>query len=197
MKKERRSFKRAIVNRSRKVYEGRIFDFVTENITLPNGSNADMAFIRHPGSTAVVPLLDENTVVMELQYRHPAGDYLLEIPAGTMEPGESPPDCARRELQEETGLKASELIHLGKIHIIPAYSDEEIHVYLARGLTPSEQNLDDDEIIEVVNYPIDEALQLIADGKITDALTILSIQMAWFSMNVKKQDATTSNRLGD
>lgn len=194
MKKERRSPKKAIVNRSRNVFEGRIFNFVTENLTLPNGRNADMAFIRHPGSTAVVPLVDENTIVMELQYRHPVGDYLLEIPAGTMEPGESPFDCAKRELEEETGLKASELIKLGKIHIIPAYSDEEIHVYLARGLTPSKQNLDHDEIIEVVNYPFDIALQMIVDGKITDALTILSIQMAWLSMNVRKHDTTTPNR---
>lgn len=193
MKKERKSPKRAIVHRSRNVFEGRIFDFVTENLTLPNGRNADMAFIRHPGSTAVVPMLDANTVVMELQYRHPVGDYLLEIPAGTMEPGESPLDCAKRELEEETGLMADELIKLGKIHIIPAYSDEEIHVYLAKGLTPSQQKLDHDEIIEVVNYPLAEALQLIAEGQITDALTILSIQMAWFSMQVRKDKAPTPN----
>lgn len=194
MKKERSSPKKAIVNRSMKVYAGRIFDFVTENLTLPNGRNADMAFIRHPGSTAVVPLLDDNTVVMELQYRHPVGKYLLEIPAGTMEPGESPLDCAKRELEEETGLKASQLIKLGKIHIIPAYSDEVIYVYIARDLTPSKQNLDQNEIIEVVNYPLEDALQMIAEGKITDALTILAIQMAWSSMNVGKHDATGSNR---
>ena len=193
MKKERSFRKKAIVNRSRNVFEGRIFDFVTENLTLPNGRNADMAFIRHPGSTAVVPMLDDHTVVMELQYRHPTGDYMLEIPAGTMEPGESPLDCAKRELEEETGLKAGELIKLGKIHIIPAYSDEEIHVYLARGLTPSKQNLDDDEIIDVVNYTIEEALQMIAEGKITDALTILSIQMAWFTMNDRKDNEPTPN----
>jgi ADP-ribose pyrophosphatase len=189
MQKERSSPKKAIVNRSRKVYAGRIFDFVAENLTLPNGRNADMAFIRHPGSTAVVPLLDDDTVIMELQYRHPVGEYLLEIPAGTMEPGESPLDCARRELEEETGLKASQLIKLGKIHIIPAYSDEVIHVYIARDLTPSEQNLDQDEIIEIVKYPLVEAVQMIAEGKITDALSILSIQMVWSSM---KHDATGS-----
>ena len=185
MKKERKSLKKAIVNRSRKVYEGRIFDFVTENITLPNGSNAEMAFIRHPGSTAVVPLLDENTVVMELQYRHPAGDYLLEIPAGTMEPGESPLECAQRELIEETGFRAQEFIKLGKIHIIPAYSDEEIHVFIANDLTQAKQDLDPDEIIEVVTYPLEQAVRMIDEGKITDALTILSIQMAWLSMNAK------------
>ncbi|MBW2492879.1 MAG: NUDIX hydrolase, partial [Deltaproteobacteria bacterium] len=122
MKKQVSTRKRAIVNSSNEIYRGRIFNFVTENLTLPNGRNTDMAFIRHPGSTAVVPLLDDNTIVMELQYRHPVGDYLLEIPAGTMELGESPFDCAKRELEEETGLKASELSNLGKIHIIPAYS---------------------------------------------------------------------------
>lgn len=194
MKKQESTRKRAIVNSSNEIYRGRIFNFVTENLTLPNGRNTDMAFIRHPGSTAVVPLLDDNTIVMELQYRHPVKDYLLEIPAGTMELGESPFDCAKRELEEETGLKASELINLGKIHIIPAYSDEEIYVYLARGLTPSKQNLDHDEIIEVGNYPFEIALQMIVDGKITDALTILSIQMAWLSMNAKKHDTTTPSR---
>jgi len=196
MKKDRRFPKKAIVNRSNKVYEGRIFDFVTEDLTLPNGRSTNMAFIRHPGSTAVVPLLDDNTVVMELQYRHPVGEYLLEIPAGTLEPGESPLDCAKRELEEETGLKANELIKLGKIHIIPAYSDEEIHVYIARELTPSKQNLDQDEIIDVVNHPFEDVLHMIAEGKITDALTILAIQMAWFSLNVREHDATAPNRRG-
>jgi ADP-ribose pyrophosphatase len=166
---------------------------VTEALTLPNGRNTEIAFIRHPGSIAVVPLLDDHSVVMELQYRHPVGEYLFEIPAGTIEPGESPLECAQRELLEETGFRAQEFIKLGKIHIIPAYSDEEIHVYLAKGLTPSQQKLDHDEIIEVVNYPLSEALQLIAEGQITDALTILSIQMAWFSMQVRKDKAPTPN----
>ena len=179
MKKQGSSAKKAIVNRSKEIYRGRIFNFVTEALTLPNGRNTEMAFIRHPGSTAVVPLLDDLTVVMELQYRHPAGEYLLEIPAGTMASGESPLDCARRELKEETGFEAEEFVKLGKIHIIPAYSDEVIHVYVAKGLTPSKQNLDDDEIIEVVNYPLKQALQMVDEGRITDALTVLSLQMAW------------------
>lgn len=184
--KEETTRKKATVKSTAEVYKGRIFNFVTENLKLPNGRDAEMAFIRHPGSTAVVPLLEDNTIVMEVQYRHPVGEYLLEIPAGTLEPGESPLNCAKRELIEETGFCAQELIKLGKIHMIPAYSDEEIHVFIAKGLTPAKQNLDPDEIIEVVTYPLKNAVQMIDEGKITDALTILSIQMAWFYINGRK-----------
>ena len=182
---KKRGRKKATVKSTAEVYKGGIFNFVTENLTLPNGRDTEMAFIRHPGSTAVVPLLDDNTVVMEVQYRHPVGEYLLEIPAGTLEPGESPLNCAKRELMEETGFRAQELIMLGKIHMIPAYSDEEIHVFIAKGLTPAKQNLDPDEIIEVVKYPLEKALQMIEEGEITDALTILSIQMAWIRLKAE------------
>ena len=154
----------------------------------------EIAFIQHPGSIAVVPLMEDHSVVMELQYRHPVGEYLLEIPAGTMEPGESPLECAQRELIEETGFRAQEFTKLGKIHIIPAYSDEEIHVFIANGLMRAKQDLDPDEIIEVVTYPLEQAVRMIDEEKITDALTILSIQMAWFSMNVKKHDKTRPDR---
>jgi len=172
--------KKAEVHSVRKHYQGNLFSFESEDVTLPNGSRAEMAMVRHPGSTAVVPLLDDNTVVMELQYRHAVGDYLLEVPAGTMEPGELPLECARRELAEETGYKARRMIELGPIHILPAYSDEVTHVYIARGLSPACQRLDVDEVLEVVYYPLDQTLGMIADGRITDALTVLSLQKAWF-----------------
>ncbi len=192
MKEEEMQRKKATVKNTSEVYKGRIFDFVTEELTLPNGRETDMAFIRHPGSTAVVPLMGDNTVVMELQYRHPVAEYLLEIPAGTLEPGESPLDCAQRELIEETGFRAQEFIKLAKIHIIPAYSDEEIHVFIAKGLTPAKQDLDPDEIIEVVTYPFEKVLQMIKHGRNTDALTNLSLQMAWFYINGRSRD--TINR---
>ena len=172
--------KMAKINKTKEIYSGKIFSFVTEDVTLPNDSRTEMAFVQHPGSTAVVPLLDDNTVIMEIQYRHPVRDYLFEIPAGTMDPGESPLACARRELEEETGYVADEFIELGEVHILPAYSNEKIHVYLARGLTPSRQNLDQDEIIKVVTHPLDQVLEMITAGRITDALTILSLQRAWF-----------------
>ncbi len=166
------------IHKTEERYRGKSFSFVVEDVTLPNGAKAEMAMVRHPGSTGIVPLLEDGTVVMTLQYRHAVGEYLLEIPAGTMEPGESPLNCARRELEEETGFVAEEFTKLSEIHILPAYSDEKIHVYLARNLSPSKQNLDHDEIIEVVTHPLEEVIRMIADGRITDALTILAIQQA-------------------
>ena len=180
MNSENNSGQAARVHKTREVYKGRVFSFLTEDVTLPNNSRAEMAFVQHPGSTAIVPLVDDNTVIMERQYRHPVRDYLFEIPAGTMDPGETALECARRELEEETGYVADDFIELGITHILPAYSDELIHVYLARGLSLSKQRLDPDEIINVVEYPLDEALKMIETEQITDALTILALQWAWF-----------------
>jgi ADP-ribose pyrophosphatase len=171
--------KRAHIHKASRLYEGRTFSFVAEDVTLPNDSRTEMAFVQHPGSTAIVPLLSNNMVILERQYRHPVRDYLLEIPAGTMDPGETALTCARRELEEETGYVAEEFTELGRVHILPAYSDELIVVYLARGLTLSE---DKDEIIRVVAHSLDPALELVAAGRITDALTILALQWAWFSL---------------
>ena len=182
MKPNKQNQKKAQIHKTNRLFKGRVFSFMAEDVTLPNDSRTEMAFVRHPGSTAIVPLLDDNTVIMERQYRHPVRDYLFEIPAGTMDPGETWLECARRELEEETGYVAEEFIELGKVHILPAYSDELIYVYLARGLKRSEQNLDQDEIINVVEYPLDQALEMIATGRITDALTILALQWAWFSI---------------
>ena len=176
---------KAEVHKIEKHYQGQLFSFESEDVTLPNGSRTQMAMVRHPGSTAVVPFLDDDTVVMERQYRHALGQYLLEIPAGTLEPGELPPDCANRELEEETGFTATSMLELGPVHIIPAYSDEIVHVYIARGLTQSKQKLDKDEILEIEYYPFEQTLKMIADGRITDALTILSLQKAWFYFNKK------------
>ena len=185
MSAEKPSQKSAQIHQVNQYYQGTLFSFVSEDVTLPNGSRTEMGMVRHPGSTAVVPLFDDNTVLMERQYRHAVDAYLLEIPAGTMEPGEQPLNCAGRELEEETGYIAEEFIELSQVLILPAYSDEKIFVYLARGLKPSNQNLDKDEIIEVVKYPFDKALDMIGDGHISDALTLLSLQMAWLYLQSK------------
>lgn len=179
METEKVDEKRAHIHAVRKHYQGSLFSFVSEDVTLPNGSRTELGLVRHPGSTAVVPLFDDNTVLMERQYRHAVGAYLLEIPAGTMEPGELPLNCAKRELEEETGYTAQQFIELSQVLILPAYTDEKIHVYLARDLSVSRQNLDKDEIIEVVQYPIEDTLKMISAGQIADGLTILALQSAW------------------
>ena len=170
----------AVIHRRTEIHRGRHFSFVTEDLTLPNGRRTEMAMVRHPGSIGVVPLFDDGSVLMEHQYRHCVRDYLLEIPAGTLEAEESPLACARRELEEETGYTAAEIIPLGRTHILPAYSDELIHLFMARGLAPARRNLDPDEIIRTREYPLERLLEMIADGEITDALTILDLQRAWF-----------------
>jgi ADP-ribose pyrophosphatase len=127
-----------------------------------------------------VPLIDDGHVLMEHQYRPCIRETLLEIPAGTLEPGESPRDCAGRELEEETGHRAAELIDLGRTHILPAYSDEVIHLFIARGLSLTRATPDPDEIIRTQVYPLDRLMDMIAVGAITDALTILALQRTWF-----------------
>ena len=180
MSAEKSIQKHAQIHKVHQHYQGTLFSFVSEDVTLPNGSRTEMAMVRHPGSIAVVPFLDDGTVIMERQYRHAVREYLLEIPAGTLEPGESPLNCAKRELEEETGYMAEEFIELSQVDILPAYSDEIIYIYLARGLTLSRQKLDKDEIIEVVKYPFEETLKMIEQGRIKDALTLLALQRCWF-----------------
>ncbi len=182
MEKEKSSRQSAIVNKTEKIYRGKLFSFVKEDVTLPNNRRTEMAIVRHPGSTAIIPLFEDGTVAMTLQYRHAVREYLLEIPAGTMEPGEPALDCAKRELEEETGLVAEKFSKLGQVYILPAYSDEKIYIYLARDFTVTRQNLDQDEIIQVVKYPLKELLQMIAEGRITCALTILCLQQTWMHL---------------
>jgi len=182
MNKDNPSDKIGTVEGSTTLYQGKLFSFVKEDVTLPNKRRTEMAMVRHPGSTAIVPLFEDGTVAMTLQYRHAVREYLLEIPAGTMDPGESALNCARRELEEETGLVAQEFIKLGEVFILPAYSDEKIYIYLARDFTVTRQNLDPDEIIQVVKYPLKETLQMIEAGRITCALSILCLQQTWIHL---------------
>ena len=177
----------AQVHATTDLYRGRHFAFATEDVTLPNGRRTEMAMVRHPGSVGIVPVLDDGRILIEHQYRHCVRRFLFEVPAGTLEPGEDPADCARRELEEETGHTASEIIPLGRTHILPAYSDEVIHLFLARGLTATAARPDPDEIIRTRAYRLEELLGMIASGEITDALTILMLQRAWFYLRERRE----------
>jgi len=142
--------KRAEVRRSETIHRGRVFDFTKETVTLTNGVTVDMEVIRHPGAAAIIPLTTDEKVIMLKQYRHAVGGPLWEIPAGTMDPADdSPLACARRELEEETGFSAATWDALGELTPVPGYSDERIHLFLARDLSPTAQNLDADEIVVV------------------------------------------------
>ena len=160
------------------LHSGRVFDFTRENVTLGNGVTVDMEVIRHPGAAAIVPLTAAGDIVMLRQYRHAVGGSLWEIPAGTMDPEDtSPLDCARRELVEETGLRAAAWDELGELTPVPGYSDERIHLYLARELSPAVQNLDADEIVDVHTLPLVQVRQMVFDGQICDAKTIAGLFM--------------------
>lgn len=165
----------ATVHHRHTVHQGRVFDVAVENVTLPNGCNTDLTLIHHPGAAAIVALTEQGQVLMLKQYRHAIGDFIWEIPAGTLNGREDPLACARRELEEETGQAARCFEWLTAITPVPGYSDEKIDIYLARELTPSRQKLDHDEVLEVHAMPLEEVVRMIAAGKIQDAKTIAGI----------------------
>jgi len=184
----------ASVNRRSVMHRGRVFQLVRENVTLDNGTTTDLDFIEHPGAAAIVALTGENDVVLVRQYRHALGQYIWEIPAGTLDPGEPVLDCARRELAEETGYAAAEWRKLGEITPVPGYSDERIHLFLATGLSAAAQRLDADEVLEAHGRPLAEAAAMIARGEIQDAKSICALLLAqnWLGANLFSSGPTDS-----
>jgi len=160
------------------IYHGRVFDLYREETTLPNGKKMTAEFIHHPGSSGVIPLMDENSVVLIHQYRPILKDFIWEIPSGTMLPEEDPLSCAKRELEEECGLLGRRFEKLGEVFVAPWYSDEQTHLFLAKELTPCEQKLDEDEILTTQIISFDQAMKMIEKGEIRDATTILGLQLA-------------------
>lgn len=164
---------------SQRVYNGRIISLDIDQVRFPDGSVGPMEMIRHPGASAIVPVLDpesdDPTVILIRQYRYAADGYLYEVPAGRLDPGEEPVECARRELAEETGYRAERVEHLFTMYTTPGFTDEKIHLYLATGLTLGESNREADEFLELVPTPMSKALSMIEQGEIQDAKTALSL----------------------
>ncbi|MDA8141776.1 MAG: NUDIX hydrolase [Desulfobacteraceae bacterium] len=165
----------ARVNHRQTLRKGRVFEVTLENVTFSNGFTADMEIIRHPGASAIVPLTEDEQVVLLKQYRHAIGTFIWEIPAGTFNGQEDPLVCARRELTEETGFTAAVWDRLGAITPVPGYSDERIQIFLARQLQPAAQHLDQDEFLEVHHVPLNQVVEMIVKGEIQDAKTVMGI----------------------
>ncbi len=160
---------------SRLLHEGRNFDFLVDKVELPNGHVTQRDIVRHPGAVAIVPILGDGRVVLIRQFRYAAGKTILEIPAGTLELGEPPLECAVRELREETGYAAKELEPLLSCFMAPGYSDEVIHFFVARGLSVVGDDPEDDEEITLEFHRLEEVRRMIADNVIEDAKTIVGI----------------------
>jgi ADP-ribose pyrophosphatase len=161
------------------IYKGRVVTLNIETVTLPNGATVDLEIIRHPGAAAVVPMKDDRTVILIYQYRHAAGGYIYEIPAGKLHPGEDPRECADREMEEEIGYKATRLDPLVSFFSAPGFTDEILHVFEATGLTRGTQCLGHDEVLQVIELPLEKAIAQIQDGTIRDAKTIIGLQAVY------------------
>jgi ADP-ribose pyrophosphatase len=161
------------------LWHGKGFDLISETRVLPDGKPVIVEMIRHPGSSAVVPLLGEGKVVLIRQYRPSVGDFLWEIPAGTRVPGEDALACAKRELREECGLEGGRFDKLGVIVVAAGYSDESIHLFLATETRPGEPHLDEDELLTTHIFPFDDVMGMIQRGEIHEAMTIVGLQMAY------------------
>ena len=160
---------------TRLLNQGRSFSFKTDEVELPNGKKTTRDIVDHPGAVAIVPVLDDGRIVLVRQYRYATGKDLLEIPAGTLEKGEAPDTCARRELKEETGYTAGSMKKILSMYMAPGYSNEVIHLYLATELKAGEQSIEEDEIIIFEPYGPDELLGMIEKNVIEDAKTIAGV----------------------
>jgi ADP-ribose pyrophosphatase len=164
---------------SEEIFNGKIVHLFRDTVRLPNGKPATREVIRHVGAAAVVPLTDEGNVILVRQYRYPFAQVMLEIPAGKLDIGENPIDCARRELLEETGYEAAEFVSLGVFYPSVAVLDEKIHLYLARNLTFRAANPDADEFLHVEQRPLNELVEDIMAGGVPDGKTQAAVLKAW------------------
>ncbi|MBQ7064190.1 MAG: NUDIX hydrolase [Firmicutes bacterium] len=165
------------------VFDGRILKVYKDTVVLDNGMTVTREVMRHHGAAAVVPITENGEVILVKQFRYAIGREMIEIPAGLLEPGEEPIQCAARETEEETGFRPAELTHLFDSYASPGYCTECVSVFMAQQLVPSKQHLDPDEDVEIMIVPLDEAAEMIRRGEITDGKTIAAL-MTVLSQNL-------------
>lgn len=168
---------------SRRAYTGKVISLDVDTVRFPDGSVGELEMIRHPGASAIVPFLSDPAgqdpqVLLIRQYRYAAEGYLYEIPAGRLNPGEAPRDCALRELKEETGCSAGEVEHLFTMYTTPGFTDEKIHLFMATQLEAGETKHEADEFLELQPMLLSRALQMVEAGEIQDSKTALGLLFA-------------------
>jgi ADP-ribose pyrophosphatase len=156
------------------VYDGIFLKMKRDTVSLPDGQYAVREYLEHPGAVAILAVFDDGRILLERQYRYPIAQAVIEIPAGKLNTGEDPLLCAQRELQEETGYTAKHWSKIRRIHPVISYSTEFIDIYLAEGLSPGPARLDEEEFLDVFASPLEELLNWVETGKITDVKTIIS-----------------------
>ena len=162
---------------SEEIFRGRVFD-VTVDTVREGETTYKREVVHHPGSAVIIPAFPDGTIALVRQYRHPAVRYLLEAPAGTLNRGERPEEGAARELEEELGFVAGRLEKLSEFFVSPGFCEEKMWLYLATDMTKTAQRLEDDELLDVLRLPVRQALEMITDGEIEDAKTIIGLMLA-------------------
>ena len=160
---------------SEQKFSGRLIDLYLDQVELPNGETTTREWIDHPGAVCLIPILPDGKICLIRQFRYGPGEEFIEIPAGKLDAGEAPLDCAYRELEEETGYRTNKLTLLTNIHPAIGFSNEKMWMYLAEELELSKKKLDEDEFLELLPTPLNKALEWVFSGKITDVKTIIGI----------------------
>jgi len=168
---------------SRRVYEGKVVSLRVDRVALPSGGTALREVVEHPGAVAIVAVDASGHVLMVRQFRKAVERGLMEIPAGTLEPNESPETCAARELREETGYRAGQLERLARFYSSPGFCDEELHIFLATDLEADAPQPEADEELTLVRVPLEEALSMARDGQLPDSKSIIGLLLAERSLN--------------
>lgn len=164
--------------KTEKIYNGRVINLENLVITLPDGRTAQREIVRHPGASMIIPILNDGRIVLVKQFRKPLEKVYFEMPAGKLDGDENPLDCAVRELKEETGFKAGRIEKILSIDTTPGFSDEIIHIYVATQLEAGKTEKDADEFIETYIFSVEELIEMIYRGEITDAKTIIGVFLA-------------------
>lgn len=168
---------------SRRVYSGKVISVDVDSVRFPNDLIGELEMVRHPGASAVVPFLDpldspDPRILLIRQYRYAANGYVYEIPAGRLDPGETPEDCAARELREETGYSVSDLIRLTTFYTTPGFTDEQIHLFAASGLTEGNSRVEADEVLDLAPVTLSRAMAMIASGELVDGKSMIGVLFA-------------------